>query len=46
MNDAKESKPKVGSSKNNTDGSVMSSQPILTLLRSPPEMPFKKYPPM
>jgi len=46
MNAVKESNPEVGSSKNSTDGSVMSSQPILTRLRSPPEMPFRKYPPM
>ena len=34
-----ESRPVVGSSKNITDGFVISSTPILVRLRSPPEIP-------
>ena len=33
------SRPVVGSSRNRTEGSMISSMPMLVLLRSPPEMP-------
>jgi|LauGreDrversion4_2_1035121.scaffolds.fasta_scaffold392998_1 hypothetical protein len=42
----KESRPEVGSSSINTDGSVISSTPIEVRLRSPPEMVFFKPPPI
>lgn len=35
-----ESRPVVGSSKNNIDGLVSNSTPIDVLLRSPPETPL------
>ena len=41
INAVKESNPEVGSSRKSTDGLVMSSQPILTRLRSPPETPLR-----
>ena len=33
------SKPVVGSSRNNTDGEIMSSMPMLVRFRSPPDTP-------
>lgn len=42
----KESSPLEGSSKNNTAGSVINSYPIFTLFLSPPDTPFKKWPPI
>lgn len=44
--DVEESRPLVGSSRNMSDGFVMSSYPIETLFRSPPEMPLRKTPPI
>lgn len=46
MNAVKESNPEVGSSKNSTEGLVISSQPMFTRFRSPPEIPLKRVPPM
>jgi len=43
--EVEESNPLVGSSSISNDGSVMSSYPIETLLRSPPESPFLSHPP-
>ena len=40
------SKPLVGSSHNNTLGSVINSYPILVLFLSPPDIPFSVTPPM
>eukprot|EP01085_Mycamoeba_gemmipara_P003644 Mycagemm_TRINITY_DN10278_c2_g2::TRINITY_DN10278_c2_g2_i1::g.3644::m.3644 type:complete len:106 gc:universal TRINITY_DN10278_c2_g2_i1:1168-1485(+) len=39
LRDVKLSRPVVGSSRNSTDGSLMSSTPMAARLRSPPEMP-------
>ncbi len=41
-----ESNPEVGSSNIITLGSVISSNPMLVLLLSPPEMPLIKCPPI
>jgi hypothetical protein len=41
-----ESRPVVGSSKKNNYGSVISSTPIAVRLRSPPEIPLTKEPPI
>jgi len=46
MNAVNESSPEVGSSKKSTEGSVISSQPIFTRFRSPPEIPLMNYPPI
>lgn len=40
------SKPEVGSSKKNTSGSFTNSKPIEHLFLSPPDIPFKNFPPM
>jgi hypothetical protein len=40
------SSPLVGSSHNRKFGSVINSYPILVLLRSPPEIPFIRIPPI
>lgn len=42
----KESNPVVGSSKNKSIGSVISSTPIEVLFRSPPETPLINGPPI
>lgn len=41
-----ESRPLVGSSQSKKCGSVISSYPMLVLLRSPPEIPFFSCPPI
>jgi len=46
MNAVNESKPDVGSSSKIASGSVTSSTPIEVLLRSPPETPFIRGPPI
>ena len=45
MKAVSESSPEVGSSRNMTAGSLMSSKAIDVLFRSPPEIPFSNSPP-